>query len=250
MGDEDTTQEIGLKEKAADSARRAASRVAGFVRENPKTSLAAAGAVLGTAVLLSTWGPPDYTGVPRVLLTEKGRQVLAHNTAQVGREDLRDTDFGEALVFGPGEYPGDALCNLAFEAVVVEQDGRPWPDVKGIRQLLNAGAWPVLVQETEDKVAIWNALARGSDCAALADLVEYAGSDLPQVLKHPKGKLAVRLKAKKGAKDKDGRRKDWVDPTDPDADPEGDAVFAHEWLGLDQANFAKRRAGAFTRGKE
>lgn len=249
MGDEDTTQKITPIEKATDAAKRAASRIGGFIQGNPKTSAAVAGAVIGTAVLLSTWGPPDYTDVPRVVVSEKSHQVLIH-TGQVGREELGDTDFGEALLFGPDEVPGDALCNLVFEAVVVEQDGRPWPDVKGIRPLLNAGAWPVLVRETEDRVAMWNALARGSDCPALADLVDYAGSDLLQVLKHPKRKFLVRVKAKKDAKDKDGGKKDWVDADDPDADPEGDVTFTHEWLGLEQVNFAKRRAGAFTRGKE
>lgn len=249
MGDEDTTQEISLKDKATDAAKQAVSRVGGFIQGNPKTSAAVAGAVIGTVVLLSTWGPPDYTGVPRVAISEKQRQVLIH-TDQVGREELGDSDFGEALLFGPNEVPGDALCNLTFEAVIVEQDGRPWPDIKGIRPLLNAGAWPVLVRETEDKVAMWNVLARGADCPALADLVEYAGSDLPQVLKHPKRKFLVRVKAKKGKRDKDGREKDWVDADDPDADPEGDAIFTHEWAGLGRVNYAKRSAGKLTREKE
>jgi len=247
--DDEVTQEITLKEKAVDAAKLAASRVLGFVQGNPKTSMAAAGAVIGTALLLSTLGPPDYTGVPRVAISDKQRQVLIH-TGQVGREELGDTEWGEALLFSSGEVPGDALCNLTFEAVIVEQDGRPWPDVKGIRPLLNAGAWPVLVKETEDKVAMWNVLARGADCPALADLLDYAGSDLPQILKHPKKKFLVAVKAKAGKKDKDGRAKDWVEADDPDADPEGDAIFTHEWAGLGQVNYAKRRAGKFERGKE
>lgn len=245
MGDEETTQELTLKDKVVDAVRRAEDRAVGLVRENPVGV-----AVLGAAVLLSTLGgPPDYSNTPRVAVSAKGRQVLVH-TAQVGREVLGESHWGEALLLEPGEVPGDALCNLTFEAVVVEQDGRPWPDVKGIRPLLNAGAWPVLVRETEDRVAMWNVLARGPDCPALADLVDYVGSDLPQVLKHPKRKFLVRVMARKGARDKDGRVKDWVELDDPDADPEGDATFTHEWAGLGQVNYAKRRAGEFARGKE
>jgi hypothetical protein len=250
MGDEDTTQELTLKEKATDAAKRAASRVGGFIQGNPKTSAAIGAAAVGLALLANLGGPPDYTDVPRVAISEKQRQVLIH-TEQVGREQLGDfTEWGMALLFNSNEVPGDALCNLTFEAVVVEQDGRPWPDVKGIRPLLNAGAWPVLVRETEDKVAMWNVLARGADCPALADLVEYAGSDLPQVLKHPKKKFLVQVKAKANKKDKDGHEKDWVEVDDPDADPEGDAIFTHEWAGLGQVNYAKRRAGKLTREKE
>jgi hypothetical protein len=190
----------------------------------------------------------DHATSLKVVKTAKGKQVKLVTGSAIG--DKKATEFGDAELVeeqdGNVSVPNDAICNIIFFAKVIKKNGKAWPDVEGIEQYLNAGTTPVLVRLDDDIIGntgVWNSLFRGLDCVWAADNLDYAGSDVQQLINHPKRNVLLRTFAKAGAKDSDGNSKGVVEFEDIDADPNADIFFGHSWFGRADVNFSVYKAG-------
>ncbi len=188
----------------------------------------------------------------KVIKTKSGKQVRIVTPHQIEGQE-QDTEFGKTKVIdedaaGSG-IPGDALCNILFEATIVKKDGRDWPDVEGLDVLLDVGVTPVLINADGDD-GIWNCLFRGPGCAAAVEKLDYIGSDIQQFINHPKRSNFLKTHAKATATDKNGYKKGVVKLDDADADPEAEVFVNHGWLGMGDVNFSSYRAGVITSAAE
>jgi len=210
-----------------------------------KTAATATAAVaLASGIYVTTRPAPDV----KVAKSKSGKQVrIVYNGEVAANEE--DTDFGKALVL-TGSVPPEALCNVVFEAKIVKGEDRQLPDVPDLGRLLNAGALPVLIQVTDIGTGIWHCLFKGEACLEIAELPGYIGSEMHQLFKHPRKTTFLKVQAKVGSKDKEGRPKQEVAVGDADADPAAAVHFSHGWAGRQDLNFSFYQGGTFVTVKE
>lgn len=203
-----------------------------------------AAVALASGIYMTTRPAPDL----KVAKSKSGKQVrIVYNGSVEATEE--DTDFGPAMVL-TGSVPPEAICNMVFEAKIVRGKERSTPDIPNLGALLNAGVLPVLVSVTAEGTGIWQGLFKGEACLEVAELPGYIGSEMHQLIKHPRKISFLKVRAKSGAKDKEGHIKYEVPAGDPDADPAGLVHFAHGWAGLQQINFSFYQNDGFITAKE
>jgi hypothetical protein len=209
-------------------------------RSRPKTTAAGtAVAVLVIAYGLS--GPGDMKGEPphvQVAISEhfKNPVRFVGGPLKVGAEKV-PTVFGESVIYE--SIPQEAVCSVVFKAAKSKVGLTANPVLTFPVWWMTPGSFPLLIQESSaDGYALWWATFQGNGCLAIADRAEFIGSDIHQLILHPKGRQVLLQKTKDSVKDAKGQAIHAVPFLDPQASSDDEVWFPYSLAGRDDLNFA------------
>jgi hypothetical protein len=148
------------------------------------------------------------------------------------------TVFGDSVIYE--SIPQEATCSVVFEAKEKKVGSVSNPVLTFPVWWMTPGSFPLLVQgSSAGGLALWWATFQGNGCLAIADRPEYIGSDIHQLLLHPKGRQLLLQKAKDNVKDANGQAVHAVPFLDPQASSDDEVWFPHALAGRDDLNYAK-----------
>jgi hypothetical protein len=219
----------------------AADKAIEFAKENPKKVIAVGVVALALGAALSG-GPSEPKGEPphvQVAISEHFKTPVRFTGAPLKPKAERvQTVFGEAVVYE--SIPQEATCLVVFEAREKKVGQRTRPALTFPSWWMSPGSDPDPLPGTSaGGSALFMATFQGNGCLAIADREEFIGSDIHQLILHPKGRKLLWQKAKAGAKDGEDKPVPVVPFLDPQAVGDGEAWFPYELAGRPDMNFAK-----------
>jgi len=211
------------------------------VKENPgKVAVVASAVILAiSAAMSSGGGDPGEPPHVQVAISEmfKNPVHFSGGPMKAGAEKVT-TVFGESVIYE--SIPQEATCSVVFKAKEKKVGSVSNPVLTFPGWWMTPGAFPLLLQESSaDGYALWWATFQGNGCLAIADREEYIGSDIHQLILHPRGRKLLVQQAKDGVKTANGRAVHAVPFLDGQAEPDADVWFPYELAGRSDLNFAK-----------
>jgi hypothetical protein len=156
---------------------------------------------------------------------------------KVGAEKVT-TVFGESVIYE--SIPQEAVCSVVFKAEKSKVGLTANPVLTFPVWWMTPGSLPLLIQESSaDGYALWWATFQGNGCLAIADRAEFIGSDIHQLILHPKGRQVLLQKSKDSVKDAKGQAVHAVPFLDPQASSDDEVWFPYSLAGRDDLNYAK-----------
>jgi len=182
-----------------------------------------------------------------------GKLVRVVGDVQFDKDaDPTASDLGDVVEVQPGDVPGDALCNVVFDArpvavKVLYPDAEYVGNVPDIPELadefLAAGCWPVVIQESctgvPTSTCLWNTQLKGTACTKAADLPQYVGSTAREFDSLPFA-VRQRLLRTRGRCGKDGVVPCMVPVGDPRALAGARIYVPHGWSRRRDLNYVGR----------